>query len=870
VSGPQEPEPAGASPRPREPGAPPERWARVGERFHEALALVGVERAHFLASLEQEDAALAREVRSLLSAHEQASGFLAGPPATPPARGASPGDRLGPYRLVEEIGRGGMGVVFRATRDDGDFTREVAIKLIAPELRSDEVLKRFRAERQILAMLEHPHIARLLDGGTAPDGGPYLVMEFVRGRSLLDYCDAANLGIDQRIALFLQICDAVQFAHQRLVVHRDLKSANILVGEDGSPRLLDFGIAKLLVPEGAVPAATLTLPMQRMLTPDYASPEQVRGEPAAVASDVYSLGVILYELLSGRRPLQFPTRTPEEILRVVTQVDPLPPSAAVTRSPGGEAAIRRGDTTQRLRRRLMGDLDHVALKALEKDPSRRYATVDLLAQDIRRHVDGLPVLARGQATAYRMERFVRRHRAAVAAATLIVVALSIGLAGTTWQASVARRERDRAQRRFDDVRALAHAVVFDIHDAIANLPGSTRARETLVRHALRYLDGLSQEAKGDLSLQHELGVAYAKIGDVQGRPMFPNLGRTADALRSYERSLALLAEVARAEPESVTVVHDLIVVSQRRADLLRITGRTQEAMAEFLRAREQAQAQLARHPRDPLFESDLCVGYGRLIDMKSAAADTAGAIVECTGYLALVERLYAEHHGEQDYRRGVLIACTKMAQVRALRGDRDSVLVFYVRAESLARAAAAALPDNTDATRDLSIVYGAHGLYLAEVGALDSALAVYGKGQHIAEQLAAADPDNAMEQIDVADGHYEIGTMLSGGGRHEQALERFRDAAQRYRRLAAADTGNTQLRLSAAMSCRQAGEACQALSLRVSSAAERARWRQQAIEWLDRSLRWYQPLADAGALVGEDVGAPKAIRARLVALRSGG
>jgi non-specific serine/threonine protein kinase/serine/threonine-protein kinase len=771
---------------------------------------------------------------------------------------------------VEEIGRGGMGVVFRATRDDGDFTREVAIKLIAPELRSDEVLKRFRAERQILAMLEHPHIARLLDGGTAPDGGPYLVMEFVRGRTLLDYCDAANLGIDQRIALFLQICDAVQFAHQRLVVHRDLKSANILVGEDGSPRLLDFGIAKLLVPEGGVSAATLTLPMQRMLTPDYASPEQVRGEPAAVASDVYSLGVILYELLSGRRPLQFPTRTPEEILRVVTQVDPLPPSAAVTRSPGGEAAIRRGDTTQRLRRRLSGDLDHVALKALEKDPSRRYATVDLLAQDIRRHVDGLPVLARGQATAYRMERFVRRHRAAVAAATLIVVALSIGLAGTTWQASVARRERDRAQRRFDDVRALAHAVVFDIHDAIANLPGSTRARETLVRHALRYLDGLSHEAKGDLSLQHELGVAYAKIGDVQGRPMFPNLGRTADALRSYERSLALLAEVARAQPESVTVVHDLIVVSQRRADLLRVTGRTQEAMAEFLRARAQAQAQLARHPRDPLFESDLCVGYGRLIDMKSAAADTAGAIVECTGYLALVERLYAEHHGEQDYRRGVLIACTKMAQVRALRGDRDSVLVFYVRAESLARAAAAALPDNTDATRDLSIVYGAHGLYLAEVGALDSALAVYGKGQHIAEQLAAADPDNAMEQIDVADGHYEIGTMLSGGGRHEQALERFRDAAQRYRRLAAADTGNTQLRLSAAMSCRQAGEACQALSLRVSSAAERARWRQQAIEWLDRSLRWYQPLADAGALVGEDVGAPKAIRARLVALRSGG
>jgi non-specific serine/threonine protein kinase/serine/threonine-protein kinase len=771
---------------------------------------------------------------------------------------------------VGEIGRGGMGVVFHATRDDGDFTREVAIKLIAPEVRSDDVLKRFRAERQILAMLEHPHIARLLDGGSAPDGSPYLVMEYVRGRTLLDYCDGANLGIDARIDLFLKVCDAVQFAHQRLVVHRDLKAANILVGEDGSPRLLDFGIAKLIAPEGGVPAATLTLPMQRMLTPDYASPEQIRGEPAAVASDVYSLGVILYELLSGTRPLHFSTRTPEEILRVVTQVEPLPPSSAVTRSPAGEAALLRGETTSRLRRRLSGDLDYVALKALEKDPARRYGSVEQLAQDIRRHRDGLPVLARGRSTTYRIERFIRRHRAAVAGATLLTFALLVGLAGTAWQASVARRERDLARRRFEDVRALAHAVMFDIHDAIANLPGSTRARETLVLHALRYLDGLSRESTGDLTLQHELAVAYSKIGDVQGRPMFPNLGRTAEALRSYERALGLLADVARAQPESAAVAHDLIVVSQRRADLLRVVGRPQEAMAEALRARAQAQAQLARHPRDARFETDLCVTFGRLIDMNVAAADTAGAIVECTGYLALVERLYAEHPGSADGRRGVLIACTKMAQVRALRGDRDSVLVFYRRAEDLSREAAAALPDNTDATRDLSIVYGAHALYLAEVGELDSALVIYDKGMKIAERLAAADPDNAQQQIDVADGHYEIGTMMLGGRREEAALARFSEAAARYRRLAAADTGNTQLRLSAAMSCRQAGEACQALSGRSASASERARWREQAIEWLDRSLRYYQPLADAGALVGDDVDAPRAIRARLSALRAGG
>ena len=857
-----------AGPDPREPGADTRRWARVGECFHEALALEPEARERFLASLA--DGTLAREVRSLLAAHEQASGFLASPPAPAARPAASPGDRLGPYRLVAEIGHGGMGVVFHATRDDGDFTREVAIKLIAPEVRTDDVLKRFRAERQILAMLEHPHIARLLDGGTAPDGSPYLVMEYVRGRTLLDYCDGANLGIDARIDLFLKICDAVQFAHQRLVVHRDLKSANILVGEDGSPRLLDFGIARVLAPEGGVPAATLTLPMQRMLTPDYASPEQVRGEPAAVSSDVYSLGVILYELLSGTRPLRFSTRTPEEILRVVTQVEPVPPSTAVTRSPAGEAALQRGETTRRLRRRLAGDLDYIVLKALEKDPARRYGSVERLAQDIRRHREGLPVLARGRSTAYRIDRFIRRHRAAVAGATVLALALLAGLAGTTWQASVARRERDRAQRRFADVRALAHAVVFDIHDAIANLPGSTRARETLVLHALRYLDGLSREARGDLALQRELAVAYSKIGDVQGRPMFPNLGRTTEALESYEKALALLTDVAHAQPESTTIAHDLIVVSQRRADLLRVVGRPREAMTEVLRAREHARAQLARHPRDPMFESDLCVGYGRMIDMQVASADTAGAIAECTEYLALTEQLYAEHQKDAGYRRGVLIACTKMAQVRAMRGDRDSVLVFYRRAERFAREAAAGLPDNTEALRDLSIVFGAHGLYLAEVGELDSALVVYDQGMRIAERLAAADPDNALQQVDVADGHYEIGTMLLGGGRAEAALERFRDAAARYRRMAAADTGNTQLRLAAAMACRQAGEACQALARRAPAAAARERWRREAIDWLDRSLGYYQPLADAGALVGDDVDAPRAIRARLTALRAGG
>jgi eukaryotic-like serine/threonine-protein kinase len=845
-------------------------WDRVHDVLHQVLELEPADRDAFLSNIAGSDPAMAAEVRSLLSAYEASNDFLASPALAAFSPTVAPGDKLGPYRIIEEIGRGGMGVVYRATRDDENFTKEVAIKLIDPAMRSDQILRRFRAERQILAMLDHPHIARLIDGGTAPDGSPYLVMEHVSGRPILRYCDENELTVSQRLALFLAVCDAVQFAHQRLVVHRDLKSDNIMVTDDGTPRLLDFGIAKLLAPKTGAPTATVTAPMNRMLTPDYASPEQIRGEPATVAGDVYSLGVVLYELLSGSRPFRFSTRSPEEVLRVITQEEPASPSSVAARSPAGVAARQRSDSTSRLRRRLAGDLDQVVLKALEKDPARRYGSVDQFAQDIRRHLDGLPVLARGRSTGYLVSRFIRRHRAAVVSTTLVLLALVAGLAATTWQAGVARRERDRANQRFNDVRELAHAVVFDIHDAIANLPGSTRAREILVDHALRYLDSLSREAKGDVLLQRELALAYAKIGDVQGRPMFPNLGRTAPAMESYEKALGLLEVVCRALPESTLVLHDWIVVSQRRSDLLGIMGRPHEAMTAALATRQRIVDELARRPDDLVFQSDLCVAYGRLVNMKQAAADTTGAIEECTPYLRLVEGLFRSNPGDPAYRRGVLIACEKMAELRSMRGERDSALVFYERAEALASEAVAALPNNTDASRDLSIVYGAHGLFLAEGGDLDSALAVYDLGMKIAEHLAAEDPDNALQQADVAAGHYEIGTMLMEGGRYRDAEARFSEAFDRYGRLASADTGNAENRAYMARSGRGAGEACQSLSQRAASRDERSRWRLRAVTWLGRSLDIYRGLARTGALTGEETVAPAELERLMAGLKPDG
>ena len=455
---------------------------------------------------------------------------------------------IGPYRLLSEIGRGGMGSVFSAARGDGEYQQRVAIKLIRPGPGSRSMARRFRSERQILANLDHPHIARLLDGGTTGDGRPYFVMELIEGTRIDEYCDRRRSTVSERLELFEGVCSAVAYAHRNLVVHRDLKPGNILVTADGSPKLLDFGIAKLLDPAALPHTIERTRSGLAPMTPPYASPEQILGQPITTASDVYSMGVLLYKLLTGRLPFEPGGLTPlEDLAR-----EPPRPSAAVMLpaegTAGGEPSVRisylRRRSLQQLRRRLAGDLDNIVLKALRREPERRYSSVERLAADLRRHLDGLPVQVRGASLRYRTGKFLHRHRLVVAAAS-VVLALIVGSAvQITRQRNLAEQQRDRAER-------VSEALI----DLFENLdPNETAGNGITAREILdRGVENAALELRDQPRTQAAVQTAIGKV--------YRNLGLYDQARQLLESSLKQRRELLGAEHlEVAESQHELAII----------------------------------------------------------------------------------------------------------------------------------------------------------------------------------------------------------------------------------------------------------------------------------------------------------------------
>jgi tetratricopeptide (TPR) repeat protein len=760
---------------------PSPAFARVRELVERAHAL-DPDARRLLLDLEcAGDGELRREVEALLRAAARSHGFLERPPAVAPASSggaerAEPGAgaRIGPWVLSRPIGSGGMGTVFLASRADGEFEQRVAVKLIRSEHDTRDVLRRFRTERQLLASLDHPGIARLLDGGSTDDRRPYLVMEYVEGEPIDRFCQRRELGVRERVELFAKVCDAVAHAHKCLVVHRDLKPGNVLVTEEGEPKLIDFGIAKLLAPDpasGSQSTLDLTGAGLRRLTPGYASPEQVRGDPVTTASDVYSLGVLLYELLAGARPYRIESTEPTAILRVVCESEPPPPSGAA-----------RDEERARL---LRGDLDAIAMKALRKEPDRRYRTVDQLAEDLRRHLGGRPVLARPDTVRYRTGKFVRRHRWSVLAASAALVALVAGLAASLSLYLRSERERVRAERRFEDVRELATGLLFDVHDKIRDLSGSTEAREFIASTALERLDRLAAEdSEADPGLRHDLARGYVRLGDVLGRLGSGSLGRTDEAARSYRKASALLATLRPGEIDEFDRHLQRAVVHSRLGDVAEAESRSEDAVAEFEKAlseRELAAGIREVHPdRDP----KLSRLHGRLFDLLSAL----GRLSEADEHLRETTRIVARDadlNADARKAQGSLgVQWNKLGEAQAKAGDLESSALSHRCALSIFEGLCARHPEDATSRRHRAIALGFLGRRLDELSRPEEALPVLERAASESASLAAADPGNARVREDLAVTLNSLGDAQAHLGCPEEALRFFRRSLEIRRRVA--------------------------------------------------------------------------------------
>ena len=703
-----------------------ERWLQIKALFSVALDAPVSERSALLEREAKGDPELIAEVKSLLASHDEPSVLMDPVPDALRARALAAdddqrrlGERIGAYRVVDVLGTGGMGHVFKAVRDDDQYRAEVAIKIMRADVRGPLAEQRFKTERQILAGLDHRNIARMLDGGTTVNGSPYVVMELVNGEPIDQYSDARDLKVRERVRLFLQVCAAVSYAHQHLVIHRDLKPNNILVTADGSVKLLDFGIAKLLEAD-AETKVDETVTQLRAMTLDYASPEQVSGGTVTTVSDVYSLGVVLYRLLTGQGPYGARVNDAQRVAEILSDTAPTRPSQV--------------HTSDRPRsREIDADLDNVLLMALRKEPQRRYGSVEQFANDLRNYLAGLPVQARGNSLRYRMGKFLLRRKVEIAAASVVALSLIGGLWIAIREAREAERQRIVAQRHFDGVRKMANTLLFDLHDAIAPLAGSTKARELLVKTSLEYLNTLYAESGNDPKLQEELAAAYRKVGDIQGDDMGANTGDPNSALDSYAKSVALLEPLVAADPNN------------RKA-----------AVA-------------------------LAVAYlhqGRLVLAKNGAEKALPIIQKAA---ALGERLADAF--TNDYERVALLGDTyaKLAEVLGyLHRTREAVAALH-RFNSVCEEYARAHPGEAKSYQVLSAAYTNSTVIFDDTIPPDEfhrrSATLLGKALAADEALVALEPDNARNQASLALTRYNLADAMYMTGDYQKSVELHRLAA---------------------------------------------------------------------------------------------
>ena len=781
-------------------------WDKIKDILDAVLELPPTERPKYLDE-NCHDSQIRRSVEALIESYEESSTFLQRPAIVTHLREevAWIGKTLGPYKLLEEIGAGGMGVVYKAARADEEYSQCVAVKIVSGVLASKHHVDRFRIERQILANLNHPNIAGLLDGGTTPEGLPFLVMEYIEGAPINKYCDERHLPLRKRLELFLHVCRAVHYAHQNLVVHRDLKPGNILVTADGTPKLLDFGIAKILQPleDGTGPERTIAA--LRIMTPEYASPEQLEDRPVTTASDVYSLGVVLYALLTGRWPYVADSSKPHDIARAVARQTPVKPSTAVAKVEKGTKTVGNGHATEaqstpqfpsdssvRLRRELAGDLDAIILKSLERDTKRRYSSVEQFAEDIRRYLHGQPVSARLPTLRYRMAKFVRRNAAAVSMATLVGIASVIAVALIVRAERSANRERLRAEQRFNDVRKLSNALIFDVHDTIANLPGTVGARKKIVSLGLEYLNNLANDAATNIALEREVADGYRQIGSIQGRQGAESLGDTRAALASFTKAVQVEEKVVNSTEAVDEDRVDLARLYTYLTDTMRSSGDFGTALADDRKALAIVESIAAKNP--DAFTHWSLAGSANLNIAEDLylTGDIGGSL---DAYAKAVATFQKVSESKDTYRLGQYnLAATylSMSPVLSDAGQHERARDVAEQALAMKKDTYARHPNDVRAQLDLADAYRQVGKTQAIENQFKTALVNYEKSEKLADAALKNDTADQRAKEDLADAYHGISEVLRRQGKIADALKYEEQALEISAPMASADPVNAE------------------------------------------------------------------------------
>lgn len=810
-------------------------------------------RVGFLHDACGDDPELRREVESLLAAYDDPHPVIeredfAAVSLLGAAGKVYEGKRFGHYRIAREIGRGGMGAVFLAERADGEFEQRAALKVVRRSFADPNLERRFRRERQILATLSHENIARLLDGGVSEDGDPYLVMEYVEGVRIDDYCGAGGLSTEARLRLFLKVCEGVAYAHRRLVVHRDIKPSNVLVTSAGVPKLLDFGIAKLLDPERA---DEQTRTEQRAFTPEYAAPEQVAGGPVTTSADVYSLGVLLLKLLQdggrGSNSSRAGQRPPEGGDEGRTVATSLP-----TR-PEGVGAKRGGNL-------LGSELRNIVAMATREEAERRYATVAELAEDVRRYLSGLPVRAQKDSFTYRAGKFARRNRVVVAASLLVALSLVGGVVATAWQARRAGQQRARAERRFNEIRRLSHSLMFEIHDSVQNLPGSTPTRQLIVSRALEYLDSLAQESGDDPSLQRELATAYEKIGDIQGNPYSANLGDTDGALASYRKALSIREALGRAQP-TTDVQMELGRSYRGMGDILEQKGEVADCLNYYRRSLSIFESLAAARPSDKSVQDELARAYGTLGDGLARTDNAAERLQSYKQALAIRESLLAQNPSDAKLRRSVSVDLMKVGGESG--EDKAEATEYLRRSVEMLEALSAENPQDARARREVGFVYYRLGYMLTEAGDYAGALESRRKAFDIRQEIASRDPLNKQARFDLAVAYGDLSEAYVNTGDPAEGLSQAQRSLEILKELSDSDPTNAIYMRNVGICYEKLAQAS-ALSAsdpRAPSAQRVRQWR-EAQSWYQKASDLFSDLRDRSMLMPTDAGQVEKFAAR--------